>query len=656
MILWLIASIAPAGVFKVNSGAMQVSIAESGEVVAIKTQNGFEAPDAKLFSFAAPHAGADSPVGTGSGGHARVNWCTNAHRAVCVERKLSIKAESGETRAIEVSDRFSASHDGAVKWETTFSASKDDATTSPFRLILGTSAEIGIDAADQYWVPRARMSPPPSPPSPYPRPSLAGCSPGDSRQHWSLNASGYPEGTIFSEHSRQCLLTWAASFSPSGCAAAPDVQVDVVLYECSRGGLGNGFTSCPGFGNQVWALDSAGRLVNIGVPPANRCLDPTKQPPTMTSCTAGREQRWRAIPVKGPGATAVTLESVARPGRCLSTEPPAPPGLGPTSLDMETEAAALSYGAETFLANVGGDRETRGRDAVPVPIAVFVNTSVGASLAIAFALNDTTIAAGIDARTTGLEMRRYNNLLGMSAPPVRFTAHFVASRATDWRPGYGWFVKHYGDYFQPTKRAAAAAREIGLGMYSCADVSGLNVSALQAIGASVIWDAHFWQALPVPRPFPNGTCVSIARLDRPFSPTSCETQVALPRPLYPSGRNGNDAMEVERRRRGTASMPWLYARAGGNLEIYSTSVRVDCSGQYHYAQLLQPHVLRRESGVAARRSPAGGTGELHQFNRVSRPSLQRQRLPSPASRLAGIRRHGPPGTRMAALFACSAQS
>ena len=466
--------------------------------------------------------------------------CSDNPGAVCVVRRVPVgpSEPGGPRHAIVITDRLAPAPDGTVRWSSDFAADPTDPTSAdPFRLVLGTSAMLGAGAADRYWLPRAMAPPPPPPASPFPQPSLVPCSQStsspsaeavdasmDPHQLWQLNGSGYPAGTVFSVGAQRCMLTWAPGFSPSGCSAAPAGDEYAVFYECSRHPKATpaaaAFGACPRLGNQVWALDPAGRLVNTGVPPGihgDQCLDPSLPTPMMAGCVAGASQRWQPRAAVGPmapalasRAAAVQLESVSRPGMCLSALPPGSrpgPDGSPSALDMQSAPAALSFGAENFLANIAGAGETRGRDAVPVPVAVFANVSVGATLAVVLAMNDTTLAAAIDASTAGLEVRRYNNRLGGGRPAVRFVVHLVAKPATDWRPAYSWVVDRYAQFFRAGPAAASVAAGVGLGMYTCANVTGLNVTALAAMGANVIWDAHFWwpyQGLFLP-PVPSET-------------------------------------------------------------------------------------------------------------------------------------------------------
>jgi hypothetical protein len=201
---------------------------------------------------------------------------------------------------------------------------------------------------------------------------------------------------VFSVGASKCLLTWASAFTPTKCVAEPDEVA--VLYPCggqsddgvgtSREGARNarktktndttnsnaveeghvvrraatpntGAKACPGDGNQLWELDTYGRLANTGVP-GGLCLDGSLTPPRMAPCSSNNDgQRWTVRSTTPSHVvedvdtdTMVQLESVGTPGMCLSSNPgPVPAGASP--LRMQSHPATLSYGNEAFIDNVG---------------------------------------------------------------------------------------------------------------------------------------------------------------------------------------------------------------------------------------------------------------------------------------------------------------
>ena len=64
---------------------------------------------------------------------------------------------------------------------------------------------------------------------------------------------------------------------------------------------------------------------------------------------------------------------------------------------MQLDPATLSYGNEAFLTNVGDSGETTSRDVMPIPMTVFANSTRRATLMFMHAINDTTLAAAMDA-------------------------------------------------------------------------------------------------------------------------------------------------------------------------------------------------------------------------------------------------------------------
>lgn len=221
-------------------------------------------------------------------------------------RNLTVDEEehpAGEVRNVVMSDRYEAASDGSVRWTVGLQAAGSD----PFRAVIGTAAMVGN--ADSYWIPRAFSAGAGSaPPSPFPQPSLVNCTASEGGNAaadtlWILNGTERPTGSVFSVGTSKCLLTWAPSFTPTSCVGEPNELA--VLYPC--GGIKQGTRTprdsgqsndayiapvditgmskkrhlpsdtrrvgeskarvgaCPGDGNQLWELDSRGRLVNVGV-------------------------------------------------------------------------------------------------------------------------------------------------------------------------------------------------------------------------------------------------------------------------------------------------------------------------------------------------------------------------------------------------------
>lgn len=299
--------------FNVNTsslGASQLVVSsKTGDITSISTSQGFVTRSSSAYaarSFIRQHGSAAASTSDGTIHSVIVRRCdgtTASSGAICVSRNVTVNEEhpASGVRNVVMSDRYEAASDGSVRWTVEVQASRPD----PFRAVIGTAASVGN--ADSYWVPRAFSAGAGSaPPSPFPQPSLVNCSSSEERDAaadtlWVLNGTERPTGSVFSVGASKCLLTWAPSFTPTSCVGEPNELA--VLYPCGgikkrppgprdsgqlddtapveitgisgKSGLPPGSRragaskarvgACPGDGNQLWELDTRGRLVNVGV-------------------------------------------------------------------------------------------------------------------------------------------------------------------------------------------------------------------------------------------------------------------------------------------------------------------------------------------------------------------------------------------------------
>ena len=226
---------------------------------------------------------------------------------------------------------------------------------------------------------------------------------------------------------------------------------------------------CPQLANARWNFDlGTGKLENRLAGNGSYCLDSAGDNGTMAPCAIAAG--WRATPIASSSDSEVQLESLTHVGKCLEmpapVKPPPPPPpqyIASDPLRMrQTGNALMSYGSARFLGSVGvNSSESKGRGSMPIPVVVFTKGAAG--LAFVQSPNDTLLAVAVDANSSGLELRRYNNKLGgVGAATVTFVVHLVPTAATDWRPSMAWVRSSFSRYFQPhTKELVADCK------YSC---------------------------------------------------------------------------------------------------------------------------------------------------------------------------------------------
>ena len=154
-----------------------------------------------------------------------------------------------------------------------------------------------------------------------------------------------------------------------------------------------------------------------------------------------------------------------------------------------------------------------GRQIMPIPLTVTASLAASSGIALAHDPSDALLGAFVDLYGQNVSFGRLYNRLGLGAAPAsdqgdgaNFTLHFVPLSGPDWRPAFAWARSAFPAYFLPASMVTkmnpgndtvAGAHvppslAFGLGVYSCADASDMNASFLGAVGATSIWDAHFF--------------------------------------------------------------------------------------------------------------------------------------------------------------------
>ena len=138
-----------------------------------------------------------------------------------------------------------------------------------------------------------------------------------------------------------------------------------------------------------------------------------------------------------------------------------------------------------------------------VPIATVIDGVNDAGVSLALSPEDALVDLRLDTDEEGtLTFSRLDNKISPEKP-VRFAMDLVAHEG-DWRPGLGWMVKRYPDYFNP---ANSTADEVsGGGAYS-AFTGDLDADKFKKMAYRVNWLASFdwpYVGMYLP-PVPEGT-------------------------------------------------------------------------------------------------------------------------------------------------------
>ena len=138
-----------------------------------------------------------------------------------------------------------------------------------------------------------------------------------------------------------------------------------------------------------------------------------------------------------------------------------------------------------------------------VPIATVIDAARDSGVSLALSPEDTIIDMRLGTGADGsFTFSRMNNKI-CKDKPVRFAMDLIA-HAGDWRPGLGWMVKRYPDYFNPANSTADDAG--GGGAYS-SFTGDLDAEKFKKMSFRVNWLASFdwpYVGMYLP-PVPEGT-------------------------------------------------------------------------------------------------------------------------------------------------------
>ena len=138
-----------------------------------------------------------------------------------------------------------------------------------------------------------------------------------------------------------------------------------------------------------------------------------------------------------------------------------------------------------------------------VPIATIIEGANDSGVSLALSPEDHLLDLSLDTDGEGsITFSRLDNKISKEKP-VRFAMDLVAHDG-DWRPGLGWMVKRYPDYFNPANHMADEAA--GGGAYS-AFTGDLDANKFKKMAYRVNWLASFdWPYLGMYLPpVPEGT-------------------------------------------------------------------------------------------------------------------------------------------------------
>jgi hypothetical protein len=138
-----------------------------------------------------------------------------------------------------------------------------------------------------------------------------------------------------------------------------------------------------------------------------------------------------------------------------------------------------------------------------VPIATIIEGTNDSGVSLALSPEDTLVDLSLDTDGEGsITFSRLDNKISKERP-VRFAMDLVAHEG-DWRPGLGWMVKRYPDYFNP---ANPTADEVGGGGAYSAFTGDLDADKFKKMAYRVNWLASFdwpYVGMYLP-PVPEGT-------------------------------------------------------------------------------------------------------------------------------------------------------
>jgi hypothetical protein len=138
-----------------------------------------------------------------------------------------------------------------------------------------------------------------------------------------------------------------------------------------------------------------------------------------------------------------------------------------------------------------------------VPIATVIDETRDSGVTLALSPEDTIIDLRLKTDPEGsITFSRMYNKIGKDKP-VRFSMDLIA-HAGDWRPGLGWMVKRYPNYFNP---ANSTADEAAGGAAYSAFTGDLDAEKFKKMAFRVNWPASFdwpYVGMYLP-PVPEGT-------------------------------------------------------------------------------------------------------------------------------------------------------
>jgi hypothetical protein len=154
----------------------------------------------------------------------------------------------------------------------------------------------------------------------------------------------------------------------------------------------------------------------------------------------------------------------------------------------------LFYGGNAYFTTGAG---------FSVPIATFIDEATDSAISLALSPEDTILDMGLGTDGEGsITFFRLHQRISKEKP-VRFAMDLITHEG-DWRPGLGWMVERYPDYFNPANPTADEVA--GGGAYS-AYTGELDVSKLKKMAYRVNWVATFdWPYIGMYLPpVPEGT-------------------------------------------------------------------------------------------------------------------------------------------------------
>jgi len=155
------------------------------------------------------------------------------------------------------------------------------------------------------------------------------------------------------------------------------------------------------------------------------------------------------------------------------------------------------------------DNDPSSREVSSVPAAVIASETSEAGIGLLQSLDDNIFGLALDVSQNVVTLNKYYNRLG-EGRTVSLTTMIVPISGVDWRPLFLWARGAFPRFFLSSTLLADAAREIkhqsslvtspapipsvvktGLGMYTCANIEDVNLTAIRLSGATHNWDAKF---------------------------------------------------------------------------------------------------------------------------------------------------------------------